>query len=37
MVDSGRRTVELRRVISIKSDIGTAMVATLARTLRSPI
>ena len=33
MVDSGRKTVELREVISKKSDIGTAMVVTLAETL----
>ena len=32
MVDSGRKTIELRRVISKKSNIGTAMVITLART-----
>ena len=37
MVDSGRKTVELRRVISKKSDIGTAKMVTLAQTLRSPI
>ena len=30
MVDSGRKTVELLGVISKKSDIGTAMVVTLA-------
>ena len=33
MVDSGRKTVELRGVISKRSDIGTAMVVTRARTL----
>ena len=33
MVDSGRKTVELLGVISKKSDIGTVMVVTLARTL----
>ena len=33
MVDSGKKTVELRGVISKRSDIGTAMVVTRARTL----
>ena len=33
MVDIGRKTAELRGVISKKSDIGTAMVVTLAQTL----
>ena len=33
MVDRGRKTVELRRVVSKKSDIGTAMVVTHVRTL----
>ena len=31
MVDSGRKAVEIRRLISKKSDIGTAMVVTLVR------
>ena len=33
MVDSGRKTVGLRGVISKRSDIETAMVVTRARTL----